>query len=107
MIFHEIPHAIGDFTLLLKHGVPLKNTVILQIITGLCAFSGTFVGVYLGGAYSSAVLAITCGGIMYLGMTDMMGELAAEKNYGFFTIFKYVIAMCCGLFFMFLLMFMH
>lgn len=56
VFFHEIPHEMADFSILLKSGFTKKQAMISQFITALGAFVGTFIGIALH-ASTSAVAA--------------------------------------------------
>ena len=51
MLFHEIPHEVGDFALLIQLNYNLMQILGLQFLTSLGALVGTFIGSYLGNIY--------------------------------------------------------
>jgi len=51
MLFHEIPHEVGDFALLFQLKYSLFQIVGLQLMTSLGAIFGTLIGSYLGSLY--------------------------------------------------------
>lgn len=45
VFFHEIPHEVGDFALLIQYGFSKKRAMAAQFVTALGAFLGTFLGI--------------------------------------------------------------
>lgn len=41
ILFHEVPHEIGDFAILIQSGCSKSKAMTLQLITALGALSGT------------------------------------------------------------------
>ena len=48
VIFHEIPHEIGDFTILVQNGLSKQEAIKAQFLTAIAAFGGTAVGLLAG-----------------------------------------------------------
>merc|ERR1711987_40975 len=69
ILFHEIPHEIGDFAILIQSGVPRGKAIALQLLTAVGAVTGCAVSLILGGATESAAsvtLPFTAGGFIYI-----------------------------------------
>ncbi|KAL9126556.1 MAG: hypothetical protein Q9217_004417 [Psora testacea] len=45
VFFHEIPHEVGDFALLIQSGFPKRRAMGAQFVTALGALLGTFLGI--------------------------------------------------------------
>lgn len=45
VFFHEIPHEVGDFALLIQSGFSKRRAMAAQFVTALGAFLGTFLGI--------------------------------------------------------------
>src|ERR1700761_1540008 len=45
VFFHEIPHEVGDFALLIQSGFSKKKAMGAQFVTAIGAFLGTFIGI--------------------------------------------------------------
>ncbi|RAH61600.1 ZIP zinc transporter [Aspergillus piperis CBS 112811] len=59
VFFHEIPHEVGDFALLIQSGFSKRKAMGAQFVTAIGAFLGTFIGIAvqeLGGNTSSAAI---------------------------------------------------
>merc|ERR1719515_15283 len=48
ILFHEIPHEIGDFAILIQSGVPRGKAIALQLLTAVGAITGCAVSLILG-----------------------------------------------------------
>ena len=75
VILHEIPQEIGDFGIMLHHGISVKKTVFYNFITSLTSFSGVFLVFLLNYDFSSYLIPLTAGGFIYLALTDLTPEL--------------------------------
>ncbi|GLB22781.1 hypothetical protein AtubIFM61612_003360 [Aspergillus tubingensis] len=63
VFFHEIPHEVGDFALLIQSGFSKRKAMGAQFVTAIGAFLGTFIGIAvqeLGGNSSSAAITDSC-----------------------------------------------
>jgi solute carrier family 39 (zinc transporter), member 7 len=47
VFFHEIPHEVGDFALLIQSGFSKKKAMGAQFVTAVGAFLGTFIGIFV------------------------------------------------------------
>ena len=45
VFFHEIPHEVGDFALLIAAGMPKRKAMAMQFVTALGALLGTIIGI--------------------------------------------------------------
>lgn len=75
VILHEIPQEIGDFGILIHHGVSLKKTVLYNFVTALTSILGVLLISFLNYDFSSYLLPLTAGGFIYLALTDLTPEL--------------------------------
>lgn len=75
VLFHEIPHELGDFTILIKSGLTRGEAIRAQFITAIAAFLGTItslVGANNSEAARVLLLAWTAGGFLYIATTGMI-----------------------------------
>lgn len=49
VFFHEIPHEVGDFALLIQSGFSKRAAMGAQFVTAVGAFLGTFIGIAIQG----------------------------------------------------------
>ncbi|PSN59447.1 Zip-domain-containing protein [Corynespora cassiicola Philippines] len=95
VFFHEIPHEVGDFALLIQSGFSKKAAMGAQFVTALGAFLGTCIGIAIqefGGNSASAqvdgpglfgtslqtgdlLLPFTAGTFLYVGTVAVIPEL--------------------------------
>ena len=47
VFFHEIPHEVGDFALLIQSGFSKRKAMGAQFVTAVGAFIGTFIGIFV------------------------------------------------------------
>lgn len=106
VFFHEIPHEVGDFALLIQSGFSKRKAMGAQFITAVGAFIGTFIGIFVKefGGHSSEgdempmgrngiwgtslqwgdmLLPFTAGTFLYVGTVAVIPELLETgKNKG-------------------------
>ncbi|ODQ78381.1 hypothetical protein BABINDRAFT_172202 [Babjeviella inositovora NRRL Y-12698] len=89
VFFHEIPHEIGDFALLIQGGFTKWEAMNSQFITAVGAFLGTFIGIGIQRLGKSSAVAIagekvaeTVGGLW--GTTVQIGDLTIPFTAGGF-----------------------
>lgn len=77
VLFHEIPHELGDYIILLSAGFPVLKALVYSILSNLSAFVGVTIGVLLNEAKGLRLwlLAFAAGNFMYLALADLVPEL--------------------------------
>ncbi len=75
VILHEIPQEIGDFGILVHHGISIKKAVFYNFISSLASLLGVFLVYFLNLNFSFALIPVTAGGFIYLAIADLMPEL--------------------------------
>lgn len=82
VLFHELPHELADFIVLIKSGRSLGKALWLQCLTGVVALAGTWVA--LADVSKEQVdrvgLPLVVGNFLYLAMVNILGELRASKG---------------------------
>jgi zinc transporter 7 len=73
VMMHEIPHELGDYAILVKHGYTKYEAVALQFLTAIAAFCGTAVG--MTAIDSQWMMPFTSGGFLYLAAVNILPEL--------------------------------
>lgn len=84
ILFHEIPHEIGDFAILLQSGCSRKRAMYLQLITAFGAVLGTIISLIAEGtseATSTWILPFTAGGFIYIACVSVIPEILKETNF--------------------------
>ena len=81
ILFHEIPHELGDFAILVKSGMSKKRAIMAQFGTAVAAMIGTFVGLFLQGwvtAGDESLIFLTAGGFIYLATVTILPDVLDE-----------------------------
>ena len=82
IFFHEIPHEIGDFAFLYKRGVSFLKVILFQIITGLGALLGCYLGLLFGEKYQVEGVLIASGGFTYMALCVFFEDMRHKKSLG-------------------------
>jgi len=82
VILHEIPHEIGDFTILMQSGFSKFEAIRAQFLTAIAAMVGTAVGLYAQRNKSAEdlLLAFTSGGFLYIATVAMLPSIVTDKS---------------------------
>jgi zinc transporter ZupT len=74
VLFHEIPHELSDFAILVESGLSKWEAIRAQFLTALAAFAGCCVGLYAErNEYAEMVmLAMTSGGFLYIATVNIL-----------------------------------
>lgn len=98
VFFHEIPHEVGDYAILIQSGFTKKRAMMAQFTTAVGAFLGTIIGIVIeqmsrsspekahealhddgimgtGLHWSDLVIPFTAGGFMYIATVGVIPEL--------------------------------
>ena len=82
VFFHEIPHEIGDFAILIQSGFTRRQALLAQLSTAMGAVMGTAFGLFLDYAgiesVSSYLLPFTAGGFIYVASVGVIPELLQD-----------------------------
>jgi zinc transporter 7 len=84
VFFHEIPHEVGDFALLVQSGFSKRKAMGAQFVTAIGAFLGTFIGIAVqefGGSSSSSTTTAAAAGA-YAGGSIPGGILGTSLSWG-------------------------
>ncbi|QDS75940.1 hypothetical protein FKW77_003185 [Venturia effusa] len=85
VFFHEIPHEVGDFALLIQSGFTKKQAMMSQFVTAVGALLGTCIGIAVqeyGGSARDAVEGVPTAGL--LGTSLQWGDLLLPFTAGTF-----------------------
>jgi len=78
ILFHEIPHEIGDYAILIQSGFHPMKAIMLQSLTAIGAFSGCITALVAQGddfGASGIILPFTAGGFIYIATVSVIPEL--------------------------------
>ncbi|XP_034042032.1 zinc transporter ZIP10 isoform X2 [Thalassophryne amazonica] len=75
---HELPHELGDFAVLLKAGMSVKQAIVYNVLSALMAYVGMLIGTAVGQYtynVTNWIFAITAGMFLYVALVDMLPEM--------------------------------
>ena len=77
---HELPHELGDFAILIKNGMSIKQALIYNVTSAILAYLGLVVGILAGEDEFGRhlILSITAGLFLYVSLVDMLPELMLQ-----------------------------
>jgi len=102
VLVHEVPHEVGDVAVLMQAGWGKWAAIRTQMLTALGAALGAVVGVATGETKAHLLLNFTAGGFIYVATVDVLPQLLRECSV--WQTLKEVLAMCCGISLMLLVM---
>lgn len=85
VFFHEIPHEMADFAVMLSWGLPKKKVLIFNIVSALATLVGAFI-IYFFSFYwnfnylIAPLLSLSAGGFIYIATSDLLPELHHQKD---------------------------
>uniref|UniRef100_A0A8D2ZTQ2 Zinc transporter ZIP6 n=1 Tax=Scophthalmus maximus TaxID=52904 RepID=A0A8D2ZTQ2_SCOMX len=81
---HELPHELGDFAVLLKAGMTVRQAILYNVLSAMMAYLGMVTGILIGHYaenISMWIFALTAGLFMYVALVDMVsGRPAPERT---------------------------
>ncbi|KAK7792975.1 hypothetical protein R5R35_007618 [Gryllus longicercus] len=82
VLCHELPHELGDFAVLLKAGMSLKQAVFYNVLSSLLCLMGMLFGVALGHSPTVTpwVFGAAAGMFLYIALVDMIPELSSNHS---------------------------
>ncbi|XP_053186829.1 zinc transporter ZIP6 [Scomber japonicus] len=75
---HELPHELGDFAVLLKAGMTVRQAILYNVLSAMMAYFGMATGIVIGHYaenISMWIFALTAGLFMYVALVDMVPEM--------------------------------
>ncbi|KAM7537410.1 hypothetical protein Aperf_G00000078517 [Anoplocephala perfoliata] len=77
VFFHELPSELGEFAVLLKTGLSIKEALFFNAVSSLLCFVGMLIGIGVSNikAANSWIFAFTAGTFVYIALVDMLPEL--------------------------------
>ncbi|XP_028328260.1 zinc transporter ZIP6 isoform X2 [Gouania willdenowi] len=86
---HELPHELGDFAVLLKAGMTVRQAILYNVLSAMMAYFGMIMGILIGHYaenISMWIFALTAGLFMYVALVDMVPEMlhndAGDQGFG-------------------------
>ncbi|XP_033862170.3 zinc transporter ZIP10-like [Acipenser ruthenus] len=75
---HELPHELGDFAVLLKAGMSVRQAIVYNLLSALMAYVGMVIGTAVGQYTDNLtpwIFAVTAGMFLYVALVDMLPEM--------------------------------
>ncbi|KAK3106462.1 hypothetical protein FSP39_020518 [Pinctada imbricata] len=96
---HELPHEIGDFAVLLRAGMTVRQALVYNCVSSVLAFIGMVIGVLIGnvGSASLWIFAMIGGMFLYIALVDMMPEMTALDTKKGENLFCHLMLQSCGM----------
>jgi zinc and cadmium transporter len=85
VIFHEIPHEVGNFFVLLYAGFTKRKALLFNFLSALFAVLGTVISLLVGSEvanFANVMLPLAAGGFIYIAGSDLVPELNKESKLG-------------------------
>jgi len=85
VVAHEIPHEIGNFSILVYAGYARRRALFLNFLTALVALLGALLAVLFGAkiaGFDLFIVPFTAGGFIYIATADLIPELKKETAAG-------------------------
>lgn len=81
---HELPHELGDFAVLLKAGMSVRQAVFYNVVSSVLCLLGMAIGISLGNVHSASswIFAGVGGMFLYIALVDMLPELSVNPSHG-------------------------
>lgn len=105
IVFHEIPHELGNYGVLVHSGYSRKRALVVNFFSGSAAVVGTIITLIIGARFThltEALIPITAGGFIYIAMSDLIPELHRENRLA--NSLLQLLFLICGILVMFLLL---
>lgn len=80
---HEIPQEVGDFGIMLKHGLKRKKILLINVMSAAASFAGALLAFYFGEqieGLTAIFLAVTAGFFLYIALSDLLPEIHHENK---------------------------
>ncbi|CAC5418336.1 SLC39A6 [Mytilus coruscus] len=71
---HELPHEIGDFAVLLRAGMTVKQALVYNCVSSVLAFMGMSIGIFIGNMDGASlwIFVGVAGMFLYIALVDMV-----------------------------------
>lgn len=82
---HEIPQEIGDFGVMLRHGLSRAKVLLLNILSAMASFLGAILAYYFGShieGLSMIFISAASGFFLYIALSDLIPEIHHENKKG-------------------------
>ena len=85
ILIHEIPHELGDFAILMKDGLSLRQAALCQAATAFVGIIGALFALALDSSGMTGLVAFivpfTCGGFLHIALVSVLPELLESEDF--------------------------
>ena len=92
ILFHEIPHELADFAILLTSGMSKKKIILYNLLSTFVAFLGLIIGMTASNIpqFQIYVFALTSAAFLYIALANLVPELVHAQHRPLFIIIESV-----------------
>jgi len=80
ILFHEFPHKVGDFAVLLNAGLSLKRAILYNLFSCLFSLVGMAIGQFVGQVDINFLSALIAGMFLYIALVSMIPQLECYEG---------------------------
>ncbi|XP_022106841.1 zinc transporter ZIP12-like [Acanthaster planci] len=82
VFFHEVPHEVGDFAVMLRNGVSFRKAMVCSLLSNLAGFAGLYAGLLLGSenVVQRWIFAATAGMFLYIALVSLVPEMNQQAE---------------------------
>ena len=83
IVFHEIPHEMGNFFVLLHARFTVRRALLFNFLSAIFAILGSIISLLIGSRienFSALIVPVAAGGFIYIAGSDLVPELNKEVN---------------------------
>lgn len=83
VLLHEVPHHVGDVSILIHKGIPIVRAVLLSLLAGSAAVVGALLVLFAGHRsiwVTTILLPFATANFLYIAAANLMPELRNEKR---------------------------
>jgi zinc and cadmium transporter len=83
VLFHEAPHHIGDVSILIHKGIPVRQAVVLSLRASAASALGALLVLSVGArsiGVTTILLPFTTANFLYIASANLMPELQNERG---------------------------
>jgi zinc and cadmium transporter len=83
IVFHEIPHELGNFFVLLHARFTVRRALLFNFLSAIFAILGSIISLLIGSRienFSALIVPVAAGGFIYIAGSDLVPELNKEVN---------------------------
>jgi zinc and cadmium transporter len=87
VLAHEVPHQVGDYSILVRSGIPMRRAILLNFSSAAAALLGVVLAFALGSAVEEHIgilLGATAGMLLYITSVTLLPEILHSRLAGRF-----------------------